>query len=78
MGFPRCPNPSCRLRGVRERRTAEEITPAEARRYRSYRCRCGRIFWTVENVFCEDAETDSLAARYAVDTDSDQVEAVHG
>lgn len=68
MAFPKCP--SCPKRGIPMRRAADEVTPAEANRYRSYRCSgCGRTFWTVEHVICSDAETDWLGSKFGVDLD---------
>lgn len=67
MAFPKCPN--CPERKTPASRAADEITPAEANRYRSYRCHgCRKIFWTVEHVICADAETDWLVSKYGTDT----------
>lgn len=52
-------------------RRAVEITPAEVRVYRSYLCLgCGKILWTAETVFCDDAPTVHLGRKFGADFES--------
>lgn len=47
---------------------AEEVTPAESTVFRSWPCRrCGKILWTAETVFCDDAPTIHLGRRFGAD-----------
>jgi len=66
MAWPRCPH--CGTRDLYDGKRAEEVTPAESIVYRSWPCHgCGKVLWTAETVFCDDAP--SLYLRHKFESD---------
>lgn len=66
MAWPRCPH--CGERDLTDGQRAEEVTPAESTVFRSWPCRrCGKILWTAETVFCDDAPTVHLGRKFGAD-----------
>lgn len=66
MAWPRCPH--CGERDLTGGQRAEEVTPAESTVFRSWPCRrCGKILWTAETVFCDDAPTVHLGRKFGTD-----------
>lgn len=64
MAWPRCPH--CGTRDLVGGKRAEEVTPAEVIVYRSWPCHgCGKVLWTAEAVFCDDAPTIHLERKFA-------------
>jgi len=66
MAWPRCPH--CGERDLTEGQRADEVTQAESTVFRSWPCRrCGKILWTAETVFCDDAPTVCLRKKFEAD-----------
>lgn len=69
MAWPRCPH--CGERNLTDGQRADEVTPAESTVFRSWPCRrCGKILWTAETVFCDDAPTVHLGRKFVADFES--------
>lgn len=66
MAWPRCHH--CGERDLTDGQRADEVTPAESTVLRSWPCRrCGKILWTAETVFCDDAPTVHLGRKFGAD-----------
>ncbi len=68
MAWPRCPR--CGARDLERPDRAEEVCPAAATVFRSYRCACGWSAWSAEVVFAEDVSTVYLRRKFASDFES--------
>ena len=69
MAWPRCPH--CGERDLTDGKRADEITPAESTVFRSWPCRrCGKILWTAETVFCDNAPSVYLRHKFGADFES--------